>query len=250
MAAPRAKSFMRTGMTGWFAGMAILSFSSTAHSAITLTGAAVVNAKDSTGTVNVANGSLGLLIVDVTGNGICGLPNGTSGTLDASDNPGVTYGTSGLGVGDTFGGNLVIARLTAGGPAGAFLISLSSFDIFPYLSQSFAIVWFDQIQTATSPANAPEGATFGVVQGSDWILPPVNSGSYVFSGTDANGASSFYQVNLNVNPPAAVGFRTTDGSGITAASFTVVPEPSSALIAGLGLALPILLGRKRLQGSK
>lgn len=235
-------------LTTWVAGICFLSLVPAAHAAISLTGSAVLHAKDSTGTVTVTTGSLGLLIIDVAGDGILGLPNGTTGSLVASDNPGVTTGAAGLGVGSTFGGDLVIARLTAAGTGlfgGNFPVSLPSFDCSPYLAQGFAIVWFDQILTASAPADAPEGATFGVVHGSDWILPPVNSGAYTFSGIDANGAASFYQTDLANNPPAAIAFRTTNGSGNTAASFTVVPEPSSALIAGLGLAFPILFGRRR-----
>lgn len=234
--------------SGWWMGAALLSLITTAHSAISLNGTAVQNAKDTTGTVNVASGSLGLLIIDVAGDGIVGLPNGTSGALDATDNPGVTYGNAGLNTGNYFGGDLVVARLTAAGAGafgGAFSISLPSFNIQPYYARSFAIVWFDQIQTASSPATAPEGTTFGVVRGSDWILPGGDGGSYTFSGTDASGPASYYSVQLTNNPAAAIGFRTTNGSGASAASFTVVPEPSSALIAGCGIALPILLGRKR-----
>ncbi len=229
----------------WCLSLALPCLVTTAHSAISLTGSAVQNAKDFNGAVNVASGSLGLLIIDVADDGIVGLPNGTSGTLDATDNPGVTFGNAGLNTGSYFGGDLVVARLTAAGSGmfgGTFTVNLPILDILPYLAKSFAIVWFDQIQTATSPANAPEGATFGVVQGSDWTLPAANSGSYSFSSSDAFASASYYSVQLTNNPAAAVGFRTTNGSGTSAASFTVVPEPSSALLAS---SASLLLFRRR-----
>jgi hypothetical protein len=112
-------------------------------------------------------------------------------------------------------------------------------------NRPFAIVWFDQIKTSSAPANAPEGSTFGVVHGTDWILPPGDFGSYVFSATDASGASSYYRTNLTFNPVAAISFRTTTNGVVSAASFTVVPEPSSTLIVGLGVMLPLVMGRRR-----
>lgn len=112
-------------------------------------------------------------------------------------------------------------------------------------NRPFAIVWFDQIKTSSAPANAPEGSTFGVVHGTDWILPPADFGSYTFSGTDASGASSYYRTDLMSNPVAAIRFRTTNGGVVSAASFTVVPEPSSTLIVGLGVMLPLVMGRRR-----
>jgi hypothetical protein len=231
-------------MTRLLTALGFVTFACSAHAAISLTGPAIVGARDAAGT-NIASGSLGLLIVDVEDNGIIGLPNGTTGNLDASDNPGVTDGAAGLGVGDTFGGELVLAQLTAIS-GGIFNISLPSLPFTaPLFNRPFAIVWFDQIKTSSAPANAPEGSTFGVVQGTDWILPPGDLGSYVFSPTDASGASSYYQTNLTFNPIAAIRFRTTNGGVVSAASFTVVPEPSSALIVGLGVMLPLVMRRRK-----
>lgn len=233
----------RCRMTRLLTALGFVTLATSAHAAAIL-GTPVVGAKDAAG-INIANGSLGLLIVDVQGDGFIGLPNGTTGTLDATDNPGVTEGAAGLGVGNTFGGELVLAQLTSSSTSGVLSGSVSfSLTIEMYFRQ-FAIVWFDQIKTSSAPANAPEGSTFGVVQGTDWILPPTNSGVYSFSPTDASGASSFYQTNLTNNPVAAISFRTTNGVGVSAASFTVVPEPSSALLVGLGVMLPLVTGRRR-----
>lgn len=234
----------RSRMTRLLTALGFVTFACSAHAAISLSGTAIVGAKDAAG-INIANGSLGLLIVDVEGNGFIGLPNGTTGTLDATDNPGVTEGAAGLGVGDTFGGELVLARLTSVTTGGVFSLSLSLPFTAPLSNRPFAIVWFDQIKTSSAPANAPEGSTFGLVEGTDWILPPVDFGSYTFSATDASGASSYYRPDLTNNPVAAIRFRTTNGSGTSAASFTVVPEPSSALVVGLGVMLPLVMGRRR-----
>jgi hypothetical protein len=231
-------------MTRLLTALGFMTFACSAHAAVTLSGAPVVGAKDGAG-FNIASGSLGLLIVDMEGNGFIGLPNGTTGTLDATDNPGVTEGAAGLGVGDTFGGELVLARLTSSPGSGALSGSVSFPLTLQMYGRPFAVVWFDQIKTSSAPANAPEGSTFGVVQGTDWILPQVDFGFYTFSSTDASGASSYYQTNLTSNPVAAIRFRTTNGGGVSATSFTVVPEPSSALIVGLGVMLPLVMRRRR-----
>lgn len=221
-----------------------VAFSCSAHSAITLFGPAVVNAKDTVG-INIANGSLGLLIADTAGDGIIGLSTGTSGALTAVNNPGITEGTAGLSVGNTFGGDLVIARL-ASGSGGSFIFSGNSLSLTPLMFlRRFAIVWFDQMSSGTSLMNAPEGSSFGVVHGRDWLLPPGDSGAYQFNPTDSSGLGSYYLTDLTINSPAAIRFRTTNGSGTSAASFTVVPEPSSTLVVGLGVILPLVMGRRR-----
>jgi hypothetical protein len=228
-------------MLGLISCLALLLPAATARAAISLTGTAVVNATNSAGTLNVANGSLGLLIVDVAGNGFLGINNSGSPFLPPSDDPRIPSAAASLRVGGLFGGDVVLARMSAA-PGGTFSVSLPSISILPYVGKSFAIVWFDQIQNTTAPTVAPTGTTYGIAHGSDWILPAANSGSYIFSPTDSNGAFSYYQVDLGLGPISPDNFRTINSFGAPAASFTVVPEPGFPLLAS---AASLLFFRRR-----
>jgi hypothetical protein len=203
-----------------------------------------MDAKSSTGTLNVATGSLGLLIVDVAGNGILGLNPGGNPFLRPENNPGIPSQAASLRVGGSFGGDRVVARMSADSN-GTLNVFLPSFNIFPFLGKPFAIVWFDQIQNATAPTVAPIGSKYGVVRGSDWFLPAIDSGGYSFLPNDDNGARSFYQVSLDFISIPPIGYTTITGEGNPAASFTVVPETNTLILASV--ASLFLIRRRRNQ---
>jgi hypothetical protein len=76
------------------------------------------------------------------------------------------------------------------------------------------------------------------------VFPAADSGDFSVSSTDNAGAASFYQMNANVPAANAPNFRTTLVDGTTgAASFVVIPEPSSALLGAVG-ALGLLRRRR------
>lgn len=196
--------------------------------AISINGVAVINAKDSYGISNVPVGSLGLLIVDVGGDGIAGVPSNFSGPLTfpvrgALNSLDTT--TAGIDVGTTFGGDLVIARMTSSttGTSGLFTISLSNLDVTGMESRQFAVVWFDGL-TSSNVGGAPFGSQFGLVHASNWVMPSTDTGlSYAFGSTYAvpnMAATSF---------PSGY-YYTASGGGNPAANVFIIPESSTMLL--------------------
>ncbi|HEY1121240.1 MAG TPA: hypothetical protein VGE67_06550 [Haloferula sp.] len=202
--------------------LALLMMAGASQAAITISGSAVTNARDFAGTTPVAAGATALLIVDTGNNGFIGLGNlATNTTLTAANDPGLTAAQAGMTLGSTFGGDLVlnVITTTSAGVVGGLLTNVSIAD---YTGMNFAVVWL-----------AGDGH-YGIVRGTDWTFPAGDSGSFTMSSTDLNGPSSYYQVNVQTPAANAPAFRTTSG-GNSAAAFTIIPEPSVALLGALGL---------------
>jgi MYXO-CTERM domain-containing protein len=222
--------------------MIVLSAAS-ANAAISIGGTAVTNARNALGTASVPSGSLALLIVDTANNGFFdfGTPAANS-TFNSTADPKLTSAAAGLTIGSTFGGELVLNRINSG--TGSVASLLTNVEVDLYLNRSFAVVWFSGLTFAGGDTTAPANSSWGVVRGSDWVFPAANTGSFTTSGTDANGAASYYQVNANVPGVGQSAFRTTLGDNTTgAAAFKVVPEPSAALLGAVG-ALGLLRRRR------
>ena len=227
--------------------LALLTFSvalaSVSNAAITLGGTALKNVQGTTATDLVA-GRLGLLIVDTAGDGfLTAFSFGPSAGNPMS--PQLYYPTtSGLAINSTFGGDLVVARLTTAVSFGDTVMNgtLTGFTATPYLSKNFAIVWFNTLTAAGSETTAPEGTYFGIARGGDWTFPAADSGSFTF-GT---GATNLDQVTLAAGgsanaATAAAGQSVAFATAGTSLSF--VPEPSAALLGALG-ALGLLRRRR------
>ena len=212
-----------------------------ANAAITIGGTAITNARNGAGSASVPSGSLALLIVDSANNGFFNLGSPTNGALlDSTLDPILTPLDASLAVGQTFGGELILARLSTG--TGSVSGLLTDFTAAPYLNRQFAVVWFDGLTSAGGELSATAGTKWGVVRGSDWVFPPADVGTFTMSSTDASGDASFYQVNANVPAANAAAFRTVVGAN-GGAAFTIVPEPSTALLGALG-ALGLLRRRR------
>ena len=197
---------------------------------VTLSGTALKNVQGTTA-VDVGAGKLGLLIVDTAGDGF--LTGFTGGTSPVSGNPLVSgnpsnpqagiYGApdqaaAALAINSTFGGDLVIARLTTAVSLGDTTIgvSLSNFNAEPYLNKNYAIVWFDTLTTAGAETTASSGTYFGIARGVDWTFTgggPLTFSSYSF-GT---GVSNLDQVTL---ANGASGLAATAASGQSVAFAT------------------------------
>ena len=228
--------------------LALLTFSvalaSVSNAAISLSGTALKNVQG-TSAVDLTAGKLGLIIVDTAGDGFL---TGFSPLATASGNAmsPTTYSPdgSGLTISSTFGGDLVVARLTTSVSFGDATMSgtLTNFTAASYLNKNYAIVWFNTLTTAGAETTAPAGAYFGIARGGDWTFPAADSGAYTF-GT---GALNLDQITLAAGgstsaATAAAGQSVAFATAGTSLSF--VPEPSAALLGALG-ALGLLRRRR------
>lgn len=212
-----------------------------ANAAITIGGASITSAKLSDGTTNIPTGSLVLLIVDNGSDGFFNLGSPTGGTtFTSTSDPSVTPTEANLSIGSTFGGEFILNRVSSG--AGSVSSILTNVAIASYLNKQFALVWFQGLTATGTETTAASGTKWGIARGSDWVFPASDSGTFTSSGTDASGASSFYQVNQATPATNSAAFRSVVGTAGSAA-FTVVPEPSAALLGAVG-ALGLLRRRR------
>ena len=232
--------------------LALLTFSvalaSVSNAAISLSGTALKNVQGTTATDLVA-GRLGLLIVDTAGDGF--LTAFATGTSPAAGNPfssGAKYGlpaSGGLTINSTFGGDLVVARLTSTVAFGDNTMAgaLTNFTATPYLNKNYAIVWFNTLTTAGAETTASAGDYFGIARGGDWVFPAADSGAYTF-GT---GLTNLDQITLaaggSANAATAGAVDQSVAFATPGTSLQFVPEPSAALLGALG-ALGLLRRRR------
>ena len=224
-----------------FVKLALLTLSvalaSVSNAAMSLGGTALKNVQGTTATDLVA-GRLGLLIVDTAGDGfLTGFTGGTSPVSGNPLSPSGIYSPNGAGltISSTFGGDLVVGRLTTAVSFGDTFMNgtLTGFTATPYLNKNYAIVWFNTLTTAGTETVAPGGTYFGIARGGDWTFPAADSGAYTF-GT---GATSLDQITLAAGgsanaATAAAGQSVAFATAGTSLSF--VPEPSAALLGALG----------------
>lgn len=209
-----------------------------AFAATSFSGSGVTAPKNALGTANVTTGSLALLIVDIDNNGFLGMSGITpgAGLLASSFDPGLSSAQAALAAGQLFGGDKIVTVSTVGATGISNL--LPSQDITAYLGKNFAVVWFDGLLTAGAPANAASGSKFGIIRGNDWTFPIADvAGALTFNSTDSGGATTLFQVSGATRAGSTTtGFASTVGAGtVAAASFSVVPEPSAALLGALGV---------------
>jgi MYXO-CTERM domain-containing protein len=229
--------------------LALLTFSvalaSVSNAAITLSGTALKNVQGTAATDLVA-GRLGLIIVDTSSDGFL-TAFSTGSTASGNAMAPALYGTTpqaGLAINSTFGGDLVVARLTTTvafsdtSMAGA----LAGFTAQPYLNKNYAIVWFNTLTTAGAQTEAPAGEYFGIARGGDWTFPASDSGTYSFGTTGASLDQITLAAGGSANAAtAAAGQSVAFATAGTSLQF--VPEPSAALLGALG-ALGLLRRRR------
>lgn len=184
-----------------------------------------------------------MLVADSTSNGFLGTPS-LAGDLTSANDPGVLVANASVTMGSTFGGDLIIGKLsvtTAGTLPAGFTID----NVAAIQGKNFALYYFPALTLASS--SVPNSTSYGVVQGIDWILPAVNGGElFTTSSTPANYAAAdvFARVIATVGPPSSATNDNFTTSGSPA--FMVggaIPEPSAALLGALG-ALGLLRRRR------
>lgn len=188
-------------------------------------------------------GSLVLFLVDDGSNGFLG-DNTFTGTLTTSNDPDLLPANASTDLGGRFGGDMVFGR-AAVTTAGQVPFTLTGFDqtfsTAPFntagAGRNFAIAWFPSL-TSAAAGNVPGGSSYGIIRGSDWIVPS-GDGNYTASATPANfaGATVFARVTQSAGTLANNSF------GTATAGFQVIPEPSAALLGALG-ALGLLRRRR------
>ena len=215
------------------------------HAAISITGTAITNARNAAGSANITSNSLALLIVDTGNNGFFDFGSLAAGSvLKTADDPLLSSVDASLDIGSTFGGELVLNRISTG--TGSIAGLLTNVNVSSYLNLPFAVVWFSGV-TSTTTGNATAGSSWGVVRGSDWVFPASDSGTYTHSSTAATFATASSYALVNANAPATdtSNFRTTLSDGTTsAATFAIVPETSTTLLGAVS-ALAMLRRRRR-----
>jgi len=208
-----------------FALLAIASTSMVSHGALTLTGLAVGTAYPST----PATAQLGLLL-RVSGDGGWlndTLTTGQNGLTSTSD-PDLTSAQAGLDVGSTFGGNLVIGRLAS---VTTFMNGAVSGILGANAGQQFAIVWFNNL-ASTATGFAPAGSDYGIVSASTWTLGA--DGTTFGFGTSLTASNIHSRVAIDSSGDSTASFGdirfATQG-----AAFSIIPEPSIALLSAIGV---------------
>jgi hypothetical protein len=174
------------------------------HGAVTFSGTAATNLQNNAGDGTVADGTLWLLVAS------------SDSSFGATSTNSVNAGN--INVGDTFGdaNDVIFARgvTSSGGfpPASAKAqVDLSNFEATSFLNQAFALVWFSTLtNAATAVAN---NDTYGILTPANWDFPGSNTGSFAFGSE----------------------FTSVDGSGTASDLVVGIPEPSRAVLAGLGL---------------
>lgn len=222
----------------------------TSQAATTISGVVGPQFKGADGVTNINSGSLVMLIADVEGNGFLNLA--TGGAIQAGLNglsgKTLTGAQAGVSVGSLFGGDTVVSTsLSGSGSIGGILTGV---DVTNFVGKNFALVWFNATPSAVAANIA--GQAFGVMRLSDWTLPAADSGAtFSMSATDGSGATSYYSTSAAITAAqVGGGFFTGSGTaadagstGVRAASFLVVPEPSAALLGAIG-ALGLLRRRR------
>ena len=175
-------------------------------------------------------GTLVLLIVDSPSNNFAGSATPLSGDLIATSVRSLTIAEASITTGERFGGDLVLGRLavtTAGAIPGGFTID----NVAAIQNQRFTLVFLPSLGLTSTNANVADGTTYGLISGSDWILPAVNGGEgFSFSATDAGAATTFFRVTV----AAGVATNDTYTSSSGANLLIGVPEPSAALLGAIG----------------
>ncbi len=214
---------MKSNILTLLAFAAITCSSQAVSTVITFNGTAIMSAYTSA----PGSAQLGVVIVDPSNTGFLNgsLTSGQNGLTSTSD-PKISSSAAGLTVGSTFGGNTVIGLLTS---SSTTIDGTNSNISNVYSGDHFAIVWFNNLTyNGGSPGSfAPAGSTYAIIRDSTWTVgvadnfatAPGASISRVTENPIGNSTSSYGTIQF-----ATQGF-----------AYTVVPEPSAAILGGLGL---------------
>lgn len=210
----------------------IIALTGASQAAISLTGTAVSGLGAA-----APVGTLVLLVVDSPPSNFGGGLSPLSGDLTSTSVSPLAIASASITLGQTFGGDLIIGRssvTSAGALPGGF-----TFDNVAGIQGSrFSLIFLPSLTSSSTDANVVSSTTYGIISGTDWILPSVNGGeSFSFSATDSLGAASFFRVTISS------GVATNDQYASSAANLTLVPEPSAAVLGALG-ALALLRRRR------
>lgn len=212
----------------------VLAFAGLSHGAISLSGTAVTGF----GALAPA-GTLVLLVVDSTSTNFGGAANPLSGNLGSTSVPPLALASASIANGETFGGDVVLGRLAVSS-AGALPGGFSFENIAAYQGKRFSLVFLPSLVIGSTNANVSGSTTYGIVSGTDWVLPAVNGGEgFSFSATDVGGSLSFFRATISAGNATNATYASSSG-----ANLTLVPEPSAALLGAVGLLG--LLRRRRL----
>jgi hypothetical protein len=204
-------------------GLASLSVS---NAAISISGTAL----SGIGAANAPAGSLILFVVDTGGDGFFGNA-ALSGDLTAANNPGLTAAQAGININTTFGGDLVVGR-AAVSSAGSLVGTLTDFDNLAgtFQNKNFALIWLPGLTTSSTTLAA--GQIFGITSGSDWTLPAANAGQTYSYSTASVDETTFFRPTTTDATDVTLNDRFTTSGGAT---FSIIPEPSVALLGALGV---------------
>ena len=198
------------------------------------------------GTTNIPTGALVMLVADTgTGTGFLDLSaqGAVAPGLTGLSGKTITAAQAGIIVGSSFGGDTVVAT-TLAGSGGSISTFLPSADISSYVTKNFAVIWFN-VAPATVASNIAGGiaTNFGMIRLSDWVFPGSDGGTFSMSPTDASTTTSYYSTSTATTATqVGGGFFTGSGTAadtgstaVRSAQFSIVPEPSSALLGALGV---------------
>jgi hypothetical protein len=214
-----------------------LALASASHAAISLSGPAV------SGFGALAPvGTLVLLVVDDTGTNFGGASNPLSGDLTSTSvDPLALPGTS-ISTGDRFGGDIILGRLavtSAGTLPGGFTFD----NVAALQGDRFSLIFLPSLTLSSTNANLVAGVTkYGIVSGSDWILPSVNGGeSFLYNSSDNGGDGTFFRTTIAAGVSTNGTYASSSGANLNIG--VAVPEPSAALLGAIG-ALGLLRRRR------
>jgi len=218
-----------------FALLTLLCLQAVSNGAITFTG----RAGTGFGATDVPVGALVLFLVDDGNDGFLG-DNTFSGLLTAiNDDPGLSGVNASTNLGSRFGGDMVFGRAVVN-TASEIPFTLTSFDqtfmTAPFdtagTGRNFSIVW---LKDNTSGTTGAASGAYGIIRGSDWVIP-ASDGTYSTSTT-------FTLPTVFARVTNTTGTLANHAFGTATSVFTIVPEPSAALLAALG-ALGLLRRRR------
>lgn len=229
---------------------------SASQAAITISGTVGTLFKAADGTTSIPSGSLFLVIADDGQSGFLkdngSLQPAVSASINGlttSSDPKVVAANAAITAGLTFGGDRILATGT-NTSAGVLPTLLSAVSIAGYESKKFAVIWFAK-SAATLTSEGLSGQQYGIISGADWTLPSSDSGTFTMSSTDATPSTNYFSFSSAITSAqvGSTGFFTGTGTAgdatndVKSATFKIVPEPSSAILAALG-ALGLLRRRR------
>ncbi len=220
------------------------------QAAVTISGTTGTSFKTADGLTNIPAGILFMVLADAGTAGFLGtsangaiVPGGSNGAaLISANDPKVSVTDASITAGGFFGGDKIIAT-GATTSAGVIPTLLSSVSIAGFENKNFAVVWFTKSAATLGGQSSISGENYGILACADWTLPGTDAGNFTFSSTDAVPASNYFSIGTTVTAAqmGSIGFFTGAGiagdavADIKSATFSIVPEPSAALLGAIGV---------------